>query len=260
MHRLLLSLLLSLLMVSPTASESLIATLSSLEVKIHSQFTGTDIVIFGAIERDAQTVARADPYDIVAMVEGPRETIVSRKKERVVGLWINRESHTFAGVPSFLSIHSSRPLSDIATDRTLARHQIGLTNRVLIEDVGDTFVIPDADQDPTLDHKEAVSRLREKDGLYKQVEGKIEFLNDTIFKTDFFLPGNVKTGPYRVKIFLFRGGVLLDRKEELLTIDKTGFEAWTYEASRDYALYYGIASVLIAIFTGWVGSVVFRRN
>lgn len=260
MKSILVSVLVWLFTLTPALSENLIATLSSLEVKIHSQFTGTDIVIFGAIERDAQTVARSGPYDIVAMVEGPRETIVSRKKDRILGLWINRDSHVFAGVPSFLSIHTSRPLSDVASEITLARYQIGLTNRVLVEDVGDTFVIPNKADDPTLDHKDAVSRLREVDGLYKEDEGGVEFLNNTIFKTNFFLPGNVRTGPYKVKIFLFRGGALLDQQEEVLTIDKTGFEAWTYEASRDYPLYYGIVAVLIAVFTGWIGSVVFRRN
>ena len=72
-----------LALATPAAAERLISTLSTSRVLIASNFTGADVVLFGSVERDAQTVARRGGYDIVATVTGPRETIVTFRKQRV---------------------------------------------------------------------------------------------------------------------------------------------------------------------------------
>jgi hypothetical protein len=66
-----------LALASPTRAERLITTLSTSRVLISSNFTGADVVLFGSVERDAQTVARRGVYDIVVTVTGPRETVVT---------------------------------------------------------------------------------------------------------------------------------------------------------------------------------------
>ena len=65
---------------APAAAERLVSTLSTSRVLIASNFTGADVVLFGSVERDAQTVARRGGYDIVVTVTGPRETIVTFRK------------------------------------------------------------------------------------------------------------------------------------------------------------------------------------
>jgi hypothetical protein len=67
----------------PVAAERLVSTLSTSRVLIASNFTGADVVLFGSVERDAQTVARRGGYDIVVTVTGPRENIVTFRKQRV---------------------------------------------------------------------------------------------------------------------------------------------------------------------------------
>jgi hypothetical protein len=54
-------------------AETLITSLSNHRVLINSNYTGTLIAVFGAIERDAQTVARGTGYDVVVTVRGDRE-------------------------------------------------------------------------------------------------------------------------------------------------------------------------------------------
>src|SRR2546421_11435300 len=78
-----------LALVSPAAAEKLITTLSTSRVLIASNFTGADVVLFGSVERDAQSVARRGGYDVVVTVTGPRGTVVTFRKESVVGFWIN---------------------------------------------------------------------------------------------------------------------------------------------------------------------------
>jgi hypothetical protein len=61
-----------LLPATQASAERLVTTLSTSRVLIASNFTGADVVLFGSVERDAQTVARRGGYDIVVTVTGPR--------------------------------------------------------------------------------------------------------------------------------------------------------------------------------------------
>ena len=80
---------------------------------ISSNFTGTELVLFGSVERDAATVPRRGGYDIVVTVIGPREGMVTRLKSRFFGIWTNTESYTFDRAPAYLAVLSNRPLDAI---------------------------------------------------------------------------------------------------------------------------------------------------
>jgi len=84
--------------------EHLVVSLSTHQVQINSSFVGTDLVLFGAIERDEKTVTRSGNYDIVVRVTGPPQTEVTRRKSRVVGIWVNTESRVFIDAPSYLAM------------------------------------------------------------------------------------------------------------------------------------------------------------
>src|SRR6185295_15828610 len=102
---------------------------------ISSNFTGADVVLFGSVERDAQTVARRGVYDIVVTVRGPLETIVTYRKERVFGIWVNADSRTFVDAPSYLTVLSNRTINDIADINTLRRTQTGLARIQLPQEI-----------------------------------------------------------------------------------------------------------------------------
>ncbi len=87
------SILLPLASVAPAQAETLIASLSKDRVLINSNYTGTQIAVFGAIERDAKTIACATDYDVAVTVRGPRQFLTVREKERLGPVWINREQH-----------------------------------------------------------------------------------------------------------------------------------------------------------------------
>src|SRR5262249_3952867 len=75
LRRLLPALMLALLVApTPVAAERLVTSLSNHQVSIASNFTGTEVVLFGSVERDAANVPRRSGYDIVVTVLGPRET------------------------------------------------------------------------------------------------------------------------------------------------------------------------------------------
>ncbi len=109
----------------PAHAERLVVSLSAHRVLINSSFTGAEPVLFGVIERDAAAAARRGGYDVVVTVTGPRQEVVTRQKQRVLGVWVNARSRTFSDAPAYLAVLSNRSLAAIARADTLQRLQIG---------------------------------------------------------------------------------------------------------------------------------------
>ncbi len=111
MRRLLLAI--AVLLASPMAhAETMITSLSTHRLQITSSLVGSQIVLFGAIERDAQTISRAGGYDLAVVVRGPRAMVVTRQKSRVFGIWMNTDAREFVEVPSFYALLSNKPAAE----------------------------------------------------------------------------------------------------------------------------------------------------
>jgi len=241
---------------APARAEQLIVALSAEEVRITSNFTGTSITVFGAIERDAATVSRAEFYDVVVTVKGPSETVVTRRKARYVGLWLNSASRTFVNIPSFYAVNSSRPLSEVTTPQIQKRFQIG----------ADALVFPvSADDDaetagPNDEFRQAFIRLKQQDGLYRSEAYGVKFPGTEIFQTAVQIPANVPVGRYLVTVYLFRDGAMLASDQSEIRISKMGFEQFTFDLAHNQGLIYGLICVILAVFTGWLAGVIFRKD
>ncbi|MDJ0932941.1 TIGR02186 family protein [Breoghania sp.] len=245
----------ALFLISDSQAETLVTALSEPTVKITSNFTGAEIVVFGVIERDDKTVERPEPYDIVVTVDGPKETIVIRRKARVFGVWVNNESVRFIDILSFYALHSTRRLSLIADEALLKDKGIGAKNLTLRSDAG--F---DMSEDDRQSFRDALLRLKVQEGLYAERSSAVGFLSSSLFRTTVPLPANVPDGDYKVDVSLFRGGALLTTQRQNLRIAKAGFEQFTYSTAHTNTLIYGLTTVLMAIFTGWLAGVIFRKE
>jgi uncharacterized protein (TIGR02186 family) len=241
---------------TPASAERLVTTLSTSRVLVYSNFTGADVVLFGSVERDAQTVARRGGYDIVVTVTGPRENILTFRKERVFGIWVNADSRTFVKAPSYLTVLSNRTITDIADINTLRRTQTGLARILLPQEIsGD---IADSIRDDPF--RQAFLRLKVERNLYRETQNGVTFLTPALYRAAIPIPDNAPTGNYDVDVKLFADGALLARQQTALEIVKVGFEQFVANAARDYGLLYGIATALMAMLTGWLASVVFRKD
>jgi uncharacterized protein (TIGR02186 family) len=234
-------------------SEQLVTALSHDKVSISSNFTGTQIVVFGTIERDAQTVARAEPYEVVVTVSGPPTNVVTRRKQRTFGIWINRQSERMSGVPSFLAIHSTSPLTDIAADAQRARLGLGL-------DMLPINAEPSAKPPVRTSFESSFIRLMQQERRFRYDPNGVEFLSGQLFRASVVLPATVTVGSYTAKVQLFRGGALLSTTSQTLEIGKIGFEQAMSNYARTHGFYYGVATVLIACLTGWLAGIIFRRD
>ena len=98
------------------AVEPLVADLSDHLVAITTGFTGTELLLFGSIDEDG---------DVIVVVHGPTSGITVRKKDRVAGVWVNRESLGFEEAPSFYHVAMTEGAASGLPEPVLRRHQIG---------------------------------------------------------------------------------------------------------------------------------------
>ena len=110
---------------STALSRQLVADLSSDEVSITTDFTGQNLLLFGAVSNVDTTAVAGRESDIIVILTGPTLPLSSRKKERVSGIWINTQTVQWRNAPSFYHILSSRPLTQILSDDKLKELRIG---------------------------------------------------------------------------------------------------------------------------------------
>jgi uncharacterized protein (TIGR02186 family) len=225
-------------------------------VLITSSFAGTEIVLFGTVERDAQTVSRRSGYDIVVSVIGPRQKLVTRRKGRVLGVWANVDSREFVDPPSYLAVLATKRPDLIAAPDVLRRQQIGLDNISLPQRMG-SITIELAPDDP---FRTAFIRIKKEHDLYREDPTGVTFLTPTLFRAGIPLAATVPIGSYEVEVRLFADGAVIARTNSAFEIIKVGFEQFVADAARDYGLFYGLATAMMAMLTGWLASVVFRRD
>jgi uncharacterized protein (TIGR02186 family) len=247
MRRLLL--LVFLLMASPVSAEQLVSGISQDLIQINSNYTGSDIVVFGAIEGEQNAENRA-PRDVVVVVRGPDTDITVRRRDRVAGVWINHDAAKLSGMPAYYFLASTRPLKDIAPQDALTHYNIGL------QSLEPDTVHSHHDYEP---FRQAALRHLTQDRLYTETPGGVEFLSETLFRAHVPVPAGVTRGQYNVEVYLFRGGAVESAQSTPLFIDQTGLERRLFNFAHNQPFGYGLAAVVMAVIMGWISSLLFRR-
>lgn len=246
-------------------AEAVIADLSKRLVAITTGFAGTDVLLFGAVEGKGE---------VVVVVKGPISRLDVRRKARVAGIWINRDTLTFANVPSFYSVSTSAPLGQVVPTALALRSGIGA--RFL--DVAVAPGQPGAGErcsralDPATAKTasavvkalapfcEALLRNKKRDGLYLP-EGEVTFLpGRKLFRTTIHFPANVPVGTYSALVYVVRDGQIVGSQTHPLVINKTGVEAEVFDFAHRQSAFYGLIAVAVAAFAGWGAGLIFRKQ
>jgi uncharacterized protein (TIGR02186 family) len=234
-----------------TRAERLTVAVSTPQVQITSNFSGVEVTTFGVIE-GASDALLVGGYQVAVVVVGPPQTVVERRKDPILGIWANQGAATIIGAPSFYALDTSAPLDTIAPKATLARLGLGFDN------LGLAFANPT----PSPEHAEfqaAFIRLQTQAGLFTEGTG-VQFIGDTIFRSTAFLPANIPDGKYEVLAYLFTGQTLVAAAQSNFTVSKIGFEQTVASFATNQSLLYGLLTVALSIFVGWLGGVIFRRD
>ena len=237
---------------APKAGEEVQSELSLREVSIQSNFTGIEILLYGSIDFSQAPFKESGTYDVIMVVRSPDEPLIARRKERVGGIWINGPGKVYLSVPGFYAALSTRPFRAIASDETLKALGIGFGNLGLGRSARG-----DSDEET---FRSAVIRLKERQGLFQELDDGVDFVGRSLFRGTVALPVNVPTGRYTTDIYLFRDGEVVSRNQSTLGVTKAGFEGFVHKLAFTYPFLYGLLAVVLAGLTGLAGWYAFRRE
>lgn len=214
--------------------------LARYRISISSGFTGTDMLLFGAVDQ---------PGDVVAIVSSKPVAQSVVRKERILGLWLNHTQVEFSQVPVFYGIAASRPLDEIAPPQVLRDNRIGLENLGIQPATSELA--------PFL---AGLIRAKQDLGLYSRDVGRVIFKDDRLFRASLHLPARLPVGAYTVTVMLLREGEIVDAATMPLDVRKTGISAGVTDFARNYSLLYGAFAIVFGIVAGWTGGYIFRRS
>lgn len=237
---------------APLHAERLVTSLSTHRVLISSNFTGTSLVLFASIEESDATREKPKKYDVAVTVRGPSANFMTRRKERILGFWINYGSRSFPETPSYLAVMTNRPPTEFGPPTLLNKYRIGLEHAAMAPNV-----LPLAIDEEYL---AGLIRVKKAEHLFYEETNAVTFLTPTLFRTTVPIPGTAPTGPYEVEVQVFFDGALAAQQTTAIEVVKTGFEALVAQAARDNRFYYGLSVAGIAIVVGLFAGLVFRRN
>jgi uncharacterized protein (TIGR02186 family) len=242
-----------LLAAIPARAERLISALSNDKIEITSSFDGERLTFYGSIAPDAGSEQKyvVGPYHIAVVILGPTQDRVAREKTNVLGMWLNTDQVTFKGFPSYFHVLSSGRLREITDVTTLTTNFILPESHVLVPNAAGWW--------QTMVFGRELIRLMTEERLFGVQENGVNFLSDTFYSAQLTLPSNAPPGPYIAQTYLIKNGAIIARKSEGFAVRKIGFERFLAQSATQYPLFYGLACVALALATGWLGGVLFRR-
>lgn len=238
------------LLALPVQAEQIVLGLSRDEVAITATFDGSDVFIYGAVKREAP-VPEGSPLEVIITLAGPAEPVLVRRKDRVLGIWVNTDAVEVDSAPSFYAVATSGPFNEVLSEVEDLRNHVSIPQ--VIRSVGAPAEVANPGT-----FSDALIRIRAGAGLYQILEGDVDIEDDTLFRGQITLPAALTEGDYVARIFITRDGQVVDEYETSIAVYKAGLERWLFETSRNQPFWYGILSLAIAISAGWLASAVFR--
>ena len=254
MNRVARSLVLAIVGLALAAADKpvLVPDISARQVQIRYSFTGTQLLLFGAVVYPG---GRAPDHqvDVAVVLRGPVQPILLRQKQKIAGIWMNADSNRFRSAPSFYAVASSRPIGQLVDERTAAIYELGVHNLQLSPGGG---ALPEKEQK----FEAGLLDLRTRQGLYSESPRGVEISDGVLYRATITIPSQVPVGTYTAETFLIDRGRVSAAATRDIQIDKSGFERFVWVAARRHRLLYGLTCVILSLALGWAAAAAFRRR
>lgn len=241
--------LFALILLGAARDPILVPEVSQREIHVQQGFTGTELLLFGAI-LDPQGARAGKDYDIVVVLKGPTQPILLREKEKIAGIWLNAHSTAFRSAPSFFAVSSSRPIPEIVDDRTAAIYELGLDWLQLS---------PSGTINPEEQTRFAAGLvdLMRRQGLYKQDDKGVKVSEQVLYQARIALPSSVQVGTYRAETFAITNGRVIASATATVEVRKLGFDRFVAGFAEENSLFYGLLAVILSVGMGWTAGRLF---
>lgn len=218
--------------------------ISEENIKIETNFIGKEVIIFGILN---------DDQDTIITIKGPEKNAVIQKKERILGFWFNTKKIIYNNIPSIFFIASSNDIKDILPTSSIIKEELSFKYLLENKTSKRNFI-----SDISLETwKDNFVRIKKSKNLFK--EYNIEKIDNKLFQTRVFFPTKSIPGEYKVNVYQIKNNLILNNKEKIITLKKSGIGNQIYNFAHMNAAAYGLFAIIFAILSGFLAATLFRR-
>ena len=218
--------------------------ISEENIKIETNFIGKEVIIFGILN---------DDQDTIITIKGPEKNAVIQKKERILGFWFNTKKIIYNKIPSIFFIASSNDIKDILPTSSIIKEELSFKYLLENKTSKRNFI-----SDISLETwKDNFVRIKKSKNLFK--EYNIEKIDNKLFQTRVFFPTKSIPGEYKVNVYQIKNNLILNNKEKIITLKKSGVGNHIYNFAHNNAAAYGLFAIIFAILSGFLAATLFRR-
>ena len=214
-------------------------------IKIETNFTGKEVIIFGILN---------DGQETIMTIKGPQKNAVIQKKERILGFWFNTKQITYNEIPSVFFIASSKNIEDILPASTIIKEELSF-NYLLENKTSQRNFISDVSLENWRDN---FVRINKNKNLFKKYN--VEKIDNKLFQTRIFFPAKSIPGEYKVNVYQIQNNLILNNKEKIITLKKSGIGSQIYNFAHKSAAAYGLFAIIFAVLSGFIAATLFRRS
>ena len=233
-----------LVLFSNTALAEAYFDISENNIKIETNFIGKEVIIFGILNDNQETIMT---------IKGPEKNAVIQKKERILGFWFNTKKIIYNEIPSIFFIASSNSIKDILPASSIIKNELSF-NYVLENKTSQRNFISDVSLETW---KNNFVRIKKSKNLFR--EYSIEKIDNKLFQTRVFFPAKSIPGEYKVNVYQIKNNLILNNKEKIITLKKSGIGNQIYNFAHMNAAAYGLFTIIFAILSGFLAATLFRR-
>ena len=219
--------------------------ISENNIKIETNFVGKEVIIFGILNDNQETIMT---------IKGPEKNALIQKKERILGFWFNTKKITYNQIPSIFFIASSNEIEDILPTSTIIKEELSF-DYLLENKTSQRNFISDISLDTWKDN---FVRIKKNKNLFK--EYNIEKIDNKLFQTRIFFPAKSIPGEYKVNVYQIKNNLILNNKEKIITLKKSGVGSQIYNFAHKNAAAYGLFAIIFAVLSGFLAATLFRRS
>ena len=244
LHKYLIVILSTVFIFVSVNAEEVYFDLSEDNIEIKTDFDGKEIIIFGLLQ---------DDHDTLLTIKGPLSKMKIQKKERYFGVWINNKQITYSKIPTLFFLSSSNMIDDILPNSIQINDDLNFDKILNNKTFNQNFIF---ENDQELWNENFV-RIKKKQLFYKEFEMKT--FKDKLFQTSVFFPPNTIPGIYYVDIYYIKHKTIMNKDQKKIIVRKTGIGSDIYEFARNRAATYGVFVIIFSILSGLIAATLFRR-
>ena len=226
------------------ADEPLVVAPATSEVRITTDFAGTELKAIGSMR---------GPADLIIKLVGPPQEVTLSRETKLGPFWIGGDTVRMESAPSLLFIYATAPIPTILPPDEQQKYGL------LLEGVP-VHVEPQLQAHAADDWRKAFFRLKERQGYYHEDDTAIRVFGNRLFIADMRLPGDLQVGTYTVETLVVKSGKVVGRNVGEFKVRLAGIERRVWTAAHDHSWLFGGLFTLLAMLLGFaLNAIPYRR-